>query len=140
MEWLLDNSKLPILVKGISHISDAQTALKMGASGLIVSNHGGRNLDGAVTATQQVREIRQAIGEKPLVFVDGGIRRGSDIFKAIALGANAVLIGRPYMWGLSLFGAGGVQRIVEILRTELETTMILAGANSLEEISSDYLA
>lgn len=139
LEWLLSNSKLPILVKGISHIDDAKLALKMGVEGLIVSNHGGRNLDGAATSALQILEIRQAVGNEPLIFVDGGIRRGSDIFKAVALGANAVLIGRPYMWGLSLFGASGVQRVVEILRTELETTMILAGANSLKEITSDYL-
>lgn len=140
LEWLLSSSKLPILVKGISHVDDALLALKMGVGGIIVSNHGGRNLDGAVTSAEQIRKIRQAVGETPLLFVDGGIRRGSDIFKAIALGANAVLIGRPYMWGLSLFGATGVQRIVEILRTELETTMILAGTKSLKEISGDFLA
>ena len=139
LEWLLSNSELPVLVKGISHVDDAMLALKMGVKGLIVSNHGGRNLDGAVTSAQQIRQIRQEVGDEPLIFVDGGIRRGSDIFKAVALGANAVLIGRPYMWGLSLFGASGVQRVIEILRTELETTMILAGANSLKEITSEYL-
>lgn len=140
LEWLVSTSRVPIIVKGITHPEDAKIALKCGAQGLIVSNHGGRNLDGVVTATEQINKIRNKIGDKPLLLADGGIRRGSDIFKALALGANAVLIGRPYIWGLSLYGAKGVQRVVEILRTELETTMILSGLQSTSEISIDYLA
>jgi|694.fasta_scaffold75120_4 4-hydroxymandelate oxidase len=140
LEWLVSTSRVPVIVKGITHPDDAKLALKCGVQGLIVSNHGGRNLDGAVTAAGQIRLIRDKIGDKPLLLTDGGIRRGSDIFKAIALGANAVLVGRPYIWGLSLYGAKGVQRVVEILRTELETTMILSGTRSTSEISFDYLA
>jgi 4-hydroxymandelate oxidase len=140
LEWLVSSSRVPVVVKGITHPDDAKIALKCGAQGVIVSNHGGRNLDGAVTSAKQIRRIRDKVGDKPLLLADGGIRRGSDIFKAIALGANAVLIGRPYIWGLSLYGAEGVQRVVEILKTELETTMILSGARSTSAISLDCLA
>lgn len=139
LEWLISKSNLPVIVKGILHSEDAFKVKEMGASGLIVSNHGGRNLDGVVPAVRQISEIRDKVGSNYLIFADGGIRRGSDIFKAIGCGANAVLIGRPYIWGLSLFGSQGVQRIVEILRTELETTMILAGTSSLEKITKKFL-
>ena len=140
LEWLVSTSRVPVVIKGVTHPDDAKAAIKCGVQGLIVSNHGGRNLDGAVTAAEQIKKIRNKVGERPLVLADGGIRRGSDIFKALALGANAVLIGRPYMWGLSLYGAKGVQRVVEILKTELETTMILSGAQSIKKIDSSYLA
>lgn len=139
LEWLISKTKLPVLVKGVTHPEDARIAKDLGAKGVIVSNHGGRNLDGVVSAVNQISPIREQLGEDYLIFADGGIRRGSDIFKSISLGANAILIGRPYIWGLSLYGALGVQRIIEILRTELEATMILAGTESLNKITRDYL-
>ena len=115
---------------------DARISGEM-VSGLVVSNHGGRNLDGGISALVQLPFIRRAVGENALLLVDGGITRGSDIVKALSLGANAIMIGRPYIWGLSCFGAAGVQRVIEILQSELETTMILCGMSSIGEIDSD---
>lgn len=135
IDWLLSISKLPIIVKGVLHPLDAARLSKSGVSGLVVSNHGGRNLDGGINALRQLQTIRGEIGKDFLILYDGGITRGSEICKAITLGADAVLIGRPYIWGLSTFGSAGVQRVVEILQTELETTMILCGAKDLKSLA-----
>lgn len=136
---LIKEFDVPVILKGIVHPDDAIRAFESGAAGIVVSNHGGRNLDGAVVAAKTLSRIRKAVGPNALIIVDGGIRRGSDVFKALALGANSVLIGRPYIWGLSAFGALGVERVVEILRTELETTMLLSGTQSISSIGSQYL-
>ena len=137
IEWVLSVSKIPVIVKGVLRPEDATRLLSLGVSGLVVSNHGGRNLDGGISALVQLPFIRRAVGENALLLVDGGITRGSDIVKALSLGANAIMIGRPYIWGLSCFGAAGVQRVIEILQSELETTMILCGMSSIGEIDSD---
>lgn len=139
VEILLAKYKLPVILKGILHPLDARKAFEIGVSAIVASNHGGRNLDGAISAAESIRNIRRVVGESPIVLLDGGIRRGSDVLKAIALGANSVLIGRPYIWGLSIFGASGVSRIVEMLRTELEISMILCGVSKLEEVNSELL-
>lgn len=139
LNWLISVSKLPIIVKGILHPHDAKKLKDAGAAGLIVSNHGGRNLDGGVNALTQLSKIRDEIGISFPILYDGGITRGSHICKALALGANAILIGRPYIWGLGTFGALGVQRVVETLLTELETTMILCGAKDLASITTEMI-
>ena len=135
IDWLHVESGLPILVKGILTAEDALLALERSVSGIIVSNHGGRQLDGAVTSIEALPEIVDAVAGRCEVYLDGGIRRGTDILKALALGARAVLIGRPVLWGLAVNGAHGVQRVLEILHTELERAMRLAGCPTLASIN-----
>ncbi|WP_198008170.1 alpha-hydroxy acid oxidase [Bacillus sp. SG-1] len=130
---------LPILLKGVVHPEDAKLALQYKVDGLIVSNHGGRQLDHGVATLDVLEEICQVVqGEIP-VLIDSGIRRGSDIFKAIALGATAVLIGRPFMYGLALDGEEGVKRAMHQILKEFETTMRLAGTVKISEIDKTYL-
>lgn len=130
---------LPVILKGIMHPVDAQHAVAIGAQGIIVSNHGGRTLDAAPASLEVLPVISQAVqGQIPVLF-DGGIRRGSDIFIALALGASAVLIGRPYIYALAAAGAPGVAHLLHILRTELEVTMALAGCATVQDISADCL-
>ena len=126
---------MPILVKGILTAEDALLALEHGVSGIIVSNHGGRQLDGAVTSIEALSEIVDAVAGRCEVYLDGGIRRGTDIFKALALGARAVLVGRPILWGLAVDGASGVQQVLSILHTELERAMKLAGCPTIASIN-----
>jgi 4-hydroxymandelate oxidase len=128
-------SSMPVLVKGILTAEDARLAVDHGVTGIIVSNHGGRQLDGAPTGIEVLPEIVDAVAGRVDVIVDGGIRRGTDVLKALALGAKAVLIGRPYIWGLAVDGEPGVRRILQMLRTELETAMALCGATSVGEIT-----
>ncbi|WP_409254325.1 alpha-hydroxy acid oxidase [Bacillus sp. SCS-153A] len=130
---------IPILLKGVVHPEDAKLAMKYKVDGLIVSNHGGRQLDHGVATLDVLEEICQVVhGEIP-VLIDSGIRRGSDIFKALALGASGVLIGRPYMYGLALDGEEGVRKAVEQILNEFETTMRLAGTVTISEINKSYL-
>jgi len=134
IEWLRSITKLPVLLKGIINPDDATRAVESGAAGILVSNHGARNLDtGPATIEALPRVIEKAGGKLP-VLVDGGIRRGTDVLKALALGANAVLIGRPYVYGLAVDGARGVTRTVNILRRELEAAMALCGRTSIASI------
>lgn len=137
--WLKSKTDLPILLKGILHPADAKLAVDNGVSGIIVSNHGGRCLD-TVPATFQVlpQIVDQVQGRIPIL-MDGGIRRGTDIVKAIASGANAVLIGRPYLFGLSVGGGNGVTRVVQILKKEFEMAMALCGRRSLTELDRTVL-
>jgi isopentenyl diphosphate isomerase/L-lactate dehydrogenase-like FMN-dependent dehydrogenase len=135
IDWLHVESGLPILVKGILTAEDARLSLERGVSGIIVSNHGGRQLDGAVTSIEALPEIVDAVAGRCEVYLDGGIRRGTDILKALALGARAVLVGRPILWGLAVDGAHGVQRVLEMLHTELERAMALAGCPTLASIN-----
>lgn len=127
-------AKVPVLVKGILTAPDAVKAADGGASGIIVSNHGGRYLDGAPATIDMLPEIVDAVGSRIVVLMDGGIRRGTDALKALAIGAKAVLVGRPPLWGLGAFGAAGVQRVMEILRTELAWAMGLAGRPTIASI------
>ncbi|MCB1901454.1 alpha-hydroxy acid oxidase [Cognatazoarcus halotolerans] len=140
LTWLQRESRLPIILKGVLHPADARIALDAGASGLIVSNHGGRVLDTAVATARALPAITDAVGDSLAVLVDGGIRRGTDILKAIALGADAVLIGRPVIHGLANAGAAGVAHIIRLLRDELEIAMALCGCARIADISSDLLA
>jgi isopentenyl diphosphate isomerase/L-lactate dehydrogenase-like FMN-dependent dehydrogenase len=133
--WLRSITSLPILLKGILTAEDALLALEHGVAGIIVSNHGGRQLDGAVTSIEALPEIVTAVAGRCEVYLDGGIRRGTDILKALALGAHAVLIGRPALWGLAVNGAEGVEQVLEILHTELEQAMKLSGYPTLASIN-----
>jgi isopentenyl diphosphate isomerase/L-lactate dehydrogenase-like FMN-dependent dehydrogenase len=121
-------------VKGILTAEDAELAVKYGASAIIVSNHGGRQLDGVVSSIEALPEVVAAVDGRCEVYMDGGIRRGTDILKALALGARAVLIGRPVIWGLAVNGQEGVRHVLELLRNELALAMALAGCPSLAEI------
>jgi isopentenyl diphosphate isomerase/L-lactate dehydrogenase-like FMN-dependent dehydrogenase len=134
IDWLRGASKLPIIVKGILNGEDAETAVKNGADAIIVSNHGGRAYDGAVPTLMALPECVDAVGGKIPVLVDGGIRRGSDVLKALALGAKAVLVGRPPAWGVAAFGSIGVQRVMELLAAELTVAMGIAGTPNLAAI------
>lgn len=134
MAWLRTITTLPIIVKGILTGEDAQLALKYGAAAIIVSNHGGRQLDTALASIEALPEVVEAVNGRCEVYMDGGIRRGTDILKALALGARAVFIGRPILWGLNVDGAEGVRDVLDILRSELELAMMLAGRPTLESI------
>jgi 4-hydroxymandelate oxidase len=140
VEWLRSITKLPLVLKGILDGEDAQRAIASGADGVIVSNHGGRNLDTVRASFDVLPEIVAAVESRVPVLLDGGIRRGTDVLKALARGATAVLIGRPYCYALALGGAAGVERAVDILRTELEMAMILSGRESLAAIDGSLLA
>lgn len=132
-------TKLPVIVKGIQHPADAKKAIDHGADGIIVSNHGGRQLDGAIGAIDTLQGIADAVKDKTTILFDSGIRRGADVFKAMALGANAVLLGRPYAYGLALAGEQGVKEVVSNLLADIDLTMGLAGCNSWKEVTKDRL-
>ncbi|WP_462137401.1 alpha-hydroxy acid oxidase [Candidatus Mycalebacterium sp.] len=132
--WLGGITKLPVLVKGVVHPEDAKLALENGAAGVVVSNHGGRQLDTSPATIDALPDIAEAMDGKGTLLVDGGVRRGTDVFKALALGADAVLVGRPVLWGLAADGGEGVRQILEILRTEFDKAMMLCGFCSVDEI------
>jgi 4-hydroxymandelate oxidase len=139
IEWLRSFINVPLLLKGVLNAADASAAADLGCEGIIVSNHGGRSLDTVPATIDVLPAIAKRVGKRVPVILDGGVRRGIDVFKALALGASAVMIGRPYLYGLAAGGALGVARVVEILRTELEMTMGLAGCTSLSKITPDFL-
>jgi 4-hydroxymandelate oxidase len=140
VDWLRSITALPIVLKGILTAEDAVLAIAHGASGLVVSNHGGRQLDGSIATIAALPGIAQAVGGRVPVLLDGGVRRGTDVLKAIALGASAVLIGRAYLWGLAADGEAGVARVLEMLRGELELAMALAGCRGTGDIAPDLVA
>jgi len=139
VEWLRSVARVPVVLKGILHPDDAACAVEAGVDGLVVSNHGGRNLDTAPATLDALPEVIERVGGRIPVLLDGGIRRGTDVLKAIALGATAVLIGRPYCYGLCLAGADGVSRCVEILRKELEMALVLTGTPSVRDLGTQVL-
>lgn len=139
LSWLRSITSLPILVKGILTAEDAVLAVEHGVTGIIVSNHGGRQLDTALASIDALPEIVEAVTGRCEVYLDGGIRRGTDILKALALGARVVLVGRPILWGLAVNGAQGVFQVLEILRKELELSMALAGRPTLDSIDRTLL-
>jgi 4-hydroxymandelate oxidase len=134
IEWLRGLSELPLVIKGILTAEDARRALDHGATAIVVSNHGGRQLDGTIATSEALAEVAEAIGGRAEILVDGGIRRGSDILKALALGARAVLIGRPYLWALAVDGQAGVEHLLGLLREELDLDMALAGRPTIASI------
>jgi len=139
VEWLRTISRIPILLKGILNPDDAERALQSGMAGVIVSNHGGRNLDTLPPALQALPEVVDRVGGRGAVLMDGGIRRGTDVLKALALGADAVLIGRPYCYGVGVGGAAGVRRVIDILREEVEMSLLLLGRTSIAEVDRQVL-
>ncbi|MBC8247231.1 MAG: alpha-hydroxy-acid oxidizing protein [Deltaproteobacteria bacterium] len=139
VEWLCANTKLPVLLKGILHPEDARLAIDHGAAGVIVSNHGARQLDTVPATIDALTDIVEAVEDRIEVLIDGGIRRGTDVLKAIALGAKAVGVGRPVIWGLAQDGEDGVKRILDILRKDFELAMRLCGCTSVKEISKDLI-
>jgi 4-hydroxymandelate oxidase len=140
LEWLVRRSPLPVIVKGVLRADDAVRCAQSGARAIMVSNHGGRHLDTTVTTAAVIGEIASALAGKAEVYVDGGIRRGTDILKALALGARAVMIGRPVIWGLTVGGADGVTAVLEHLRVELVRAMQLCGSPTLKDITSDLVS
>jgi 4-hydroxymandelate oxidase len=134
LDWLCGCTRLPLVVKGVCRGDDARRAVEHGAKAVVVSNHGGRQLDTAPATCEVLPHIVEAVGDSCEVYVDGGIRRGSDVLKAIALGARAVLVGRPVLWGLTVNGEQGAMHVLEILRRELDEAMLLCGCTKLTDI------
>jgi len=139
LEWLQSICPLPLVVKGILRGDDAVRAVECGVKGIIVSNHGGRQLDGAIASLEALVDIVASVDGRAEIIVDGGIRRGVDILKALALGASAVLVGRPVLWGLTVAGLAGVAHVIELLRDELDVAMALCGCARLADIDSSLV-
>jgi 4-hydroxymandelate oxidase len=140
LDWLCGSTRLPVVVKGVCRGDDACRAAEHGAKAVVVSNHGGRQLDTAPATCEVLPHVVDAVGDLCEVYVDGGIRRGSDVLKAIALGARAVLIGRPILWGLCVGGEQGATNVLELLRRELDEVMLLCGCTKLTDIGRWLLA
>jgi lactate 2-monooxygenase len=140
LEWLKEQTTLPIVLKGIVHADDAARAQQAGVDGLVVSNHGGRQVDGALGALDALPAIRDAVGSELALLFDSGVRGGADIFKALALGADAVCIGRPYMYGLALAGQAGVEHVVRCLLAEFDLTLALSGYTNVAQVDRAALA
>jgi isopentenyl diphosphate isomerase/L-lactate dehydrogenase-like FMN-dependent dehydrogenase len=139
LDWLRAQTSLPILVKGVLTADDARLALQHGVDGLVVSNHGGRQVDGAVAALDALVEIRDALPEA-VVLMDGGIRSAADVLKAMALGADAVLLGRPYAYALAVGGQRGVEELIQNLMAEIDLNLALAGATSVRDLDPSWLS
>jgi lactate 2-monooxygenase len=139
LEWLRGATTLPIVLKGVLHPDDAREARERGVDGIVVSNHGGRQIDGAIASLDALPPIVDAVGEGMAVLLDSGVRSGADAFKALALGADAVLLGRPYLWGLAVGGQAGVETVLRSVLAELDLTMALCGCTRLAEVSSGLL-
>ncbi|BCB89157.1 alpha-hydroxy acid oxidase [Phytohabitans suffuscus] len=140
LAWLCAQTDLPVLVKGVLTARDAELALAHGAAGVVVSNHGGRQLDGAVASVDALAEVAAAVGGRGPVLLDGGVRTGVDVLRALALGASAVLVGRPALWGLAVGGESGARAVLDILAAELEDAMVLSGRPRLSDVDSSLLA
>jgi isopentenyl diphosphate isomerase/L-lactate dehydrogenase-like FMN-dependent dehydrogenase len=139
LERLASECSVPVLVKGLVRGDDAELAVEHGASGIVVSNHGGRQLDGAPATLDALAEVVEAVDGRAEVLMDGGIRRGTDVVMALALGARAVLVGRPALWGLAVDGEAGAQRVLELLRDEIELALALCGCASPEAVTADLV-
>jgi lactate 2-monooxygenase len=135
-EW----TSLPVLLKGILRGDDAAHALELGVDGMVVSNHGGRQVDGSIAALDALAEVREAVGPDAVVLMDSGVRTGADVVKAIALGADAVLLGRPYVYGLAVGGQEGVEAVIAQLAGEVDLIMALAGVRAVDELDASFVA
>jgi 4-hydroxymandelate oxidase len=138
--WIRERAPVPFLVKGVLTREDARIAVDLGVDAIVVSNHGGRQLDGVAAGLTVLPEVVDAVGGRVPVVVDGGVRRGTDVFKAIALGATAVMVGRPACWGLAVAGEEGVVDVLRILRTEFENAMTLAGVGTVGAINGSFVS
>jgi 4-hydroxymandelate oxidase len=138
--WICSLTDLPVIVKGVLRGDDAAECVEAGAAGVIVSNHGGRQLDTAIAGAQALPEVAEAVGDRAEVYVDGGVRRGTDVVKALSLGARAVLVGRPLLWALTVGGADGVRDLLLHLQAETERAMALCGARVVAECTPDLIA
>jgi isopentenyl diphosphate isomerase/L-lactate dehydrogenase-like FMN-dependent dehydrogenase len=139
LRWIRESWRGPIIVKGVLTGDDARRAVNEGASAVVISNHGGRQLDNVSPTIKALPEVVKAIGDQAEVLMDGGVRRGSDIVKAVCMGARAVLIGRAYAYGLAAAGEPGVARALQILRKDVERTMRLLGCGSIAELGREYV-
>jgi isopentenyl diphosphate isomerase/L-lactate dehydrogenase-like FMN-dependent dehydrogenase len=141
--WMRDQweqlSGKPFMLKGVCRVDDALRAVDAGCAAISVSNHGGNNLDGTPAAIRMVKPISDAVGAQLEVVMDGGIRRGSDVVKAVALGARAVMIGRAYLWGLAANGQAGVENVLDVLRSGIDSTLLGLGLSSIEELDPEQL-
>jgi lactate 2-monooxygenase len=140
LDWLRGETDLPVLVKGVLTAEDAARAREAGVDGVVVSNHGGRQVDGALAALDALVEVREAVGAEAVVLMDSGIRRGADVLKALALGADAVLLGRPYVYGLAVGGHEGVEAVISHLMAETDLTLALIGGTLARELDSTWIA
>jgi lactate 2-monooxygenase len=140
LEWLRGKTSLPIVLKGIQHVEDAREAARRGVDGIVVSNHGGRQVDGAIGSLDALPAIAEAVGEDLVILFDSGVRSGSDVIKALALGADAVCIGRPYVWGLALDGQAGVETVLKMILAELDLTLALCGYTQPDQLGPEALA
>ncbi|MBW3591931.1 MAG: alpha-hydroxy-acid oxidizing protein, partial [Actinobacteria bacterium] len=140
VEWLCSSTKLPVVVKGVCRGDDARRSADHGAAAVVVSNHGGRQLDTAPATCEALPHVVEAVQDACEIYVDGGIRRGGDVLKALALGARAVLVGRPILWGLVAGGRAGALQVLEIMRTELDEAMLLSGCTTVAEIDATLLS
>jgi 4-hydroxymandelate oxidase len=140
IEWLRELTGVPVVVKGVLRADDARRCVDAGASAVVVSNHGGRQLDGAISGAAALPAVVAEVGAEVEVYVDGGIRRGTDVVKALALGARAVLVGRPILWGLATGGAKGVRKVLRGLVEELDLAMALCGCTTIGDITRDLVA
>jgi isopentenyl diphosphate isomerase/L-lactate dehydrogenase-like FMN-dependent dehydrogenase len=145
VEWeyvseLRERHGVPVVVKGLVTAEDARLACEHGAAGVVVSNHGGRQLDGAIASLEALPEVVEAVDGRAEIYLDGGVRRGTDVVTALALGAQAVLVGRPVMYGLAFGGAKGVQQVLEILRDETENALALLGCLSPAQVTRAHVA
>jgi lactate 2-monooxygenase len=139
LAWLRERTSLPIVVKGIQHVDDAHEAVRRGIDGIVVSNHGGRQVDGAIGSLDALPAIAEAAGDELAVLFDSGVRGGADAIKALALGADAVCLGRPYVWGLALEGQAGVETVLKMVLAELDLTMALCGYTRPDQLGPDAL-
>jgi L-lactate dehydrogenase (cytochrome) len=139
LQWLRRLWPGPLVVKGVLTVEDARAAVREGADAIVVSNHGGRQLDGAPATAEVLPRVVDAVGDRTEVLMDGGVRRGDDILKALALGARAVLVGRPYWWGLAAGGAPGVRDVIDVFRNELDMAMALSGRPTVDSVGRDLL-
>ena len=139
LEWLRAETALPILVKGILTGEDAVLATEAGVDGVVVSNHGGRQLDGVAASLDALPEVVEAVGDRAEVLLDGGVRRGTDVVKALALGAQAVLVGRAVLYGLAVDGAAGAERVLTLLREEVELALALCGCASPDDVARSHV-
>jgi pre-mycofactocin synthase len=139
LQWLREQWDGPFMLKGVMRVDDAERAVDIGVTAISVSNHGGNNLDGTPASIRALAAIAEAVGDQIEVVLDGGVRRGSDVVKAVALGARAVMIGRAYLWGLAAAGQAGVENVLDILRGGIDSALLGLGRSSIGELSPDDL-